>query len=265
MKAAPLIGFVIIGGVAAYAIWRLASAKSAAASTPAGSGTPSPNNVQPLTVIVPAGDSGSTGGASAPIGIGPVDQQQVQAREEANTAIAENNEQVTGFAAGDKGPIPTIPVSFLTTQTNPVTGKEQAVFLRTDNGGVPAAAAFQFGENTVGFIEQVPFGAPSGAQNVIQLSPDQQFGFHQVSGGSGGPLKPGDPGYEQAVASARAKVAAVRAEQGAVETTDAKTGLTTITYTNTGASSKPASSSSEPASSSGLLSFLNVKNPARAK
>ncbi|MEM3160162.1 MAG: hypothetical protein QXJ74_05210 [Nitrososphaera sp.] len=174
------------------------------ASADVGSSTPSPDNVEPLTVLLPPGQGGSTGGSSAPpqpcIDCGG--QGDITKTTDPNAAPAQVTEVNTGFQPVSGQPIPTIPLNFLTTQVNPVTGQEQAVFQRIDDKGVPAAAGFKLPGGGVAFIEQLPQGAASTAPNVVYLSPKASAAAagpgHQATNAFSS--KPGDANYDASVA-----------------------------------------------------------------
>jgi hypothetical protein len=191
-----------IGGAYLYLRSRRTSA------TDVGSSTPSPENIEALTVLLPPGQGGTTGGSSAPPASGGETsggEQQVSTQSDPNAAPARIDEVNTGFQPVSKGqPIPTIPLNFLSTQINPVTGQEQAVFQRIDDKGVPAAAGFKLPGGTA-FIEQLPQGVASTAPNIVYLSPGAtaaSIGQHTAK--SAFSSKPGDPNYNAAVAKASA-------------------------------------------------------------
>lgn len=102
------------------------------------------------------------------------------------------------------------PIQFLRDQKNPVTGETQSIFrlnepsqFRIEN---PVAFAFSTEPYTPGkyrapntFVEILPTGSGSTAINVVESGLSRHPGSVQVSG----TLKPGDPGYDAAVANVR--------------------------------------------------------------
>lgn len=163
--------WIVLGALGIAGAYLYFSRRSQQAA-PIGDSTPTPDNVQDVVFIPPAGEGGSTGGSSAPPSAPTEAGSEALSdpgTEQANTALAENQpqEDIAGFTEQPAAqPIPTIPVNFLTVERNPVTGMEQAIFQRTDNKGVPAAAVFNLPAGKA-FIEQIPAGAASTAPNVI--------------------------------------------------------------------------------------------------
>ncbi len=113
------------------------------------------------------------------------------------------------------------PITFMREEINPLTGKPQRFFrlnepsqLRIQNpvafafSTEPFQGNFQFRTPNT-FVEILPTGSGSTSLNVVESGVSGHPGSTTVSA----PLKPGDPGYEAALAAARQKI-----EQGRTKT-----------------------------------------------
>lgn len=250
MNTALIFGLVAVGGLALWAYFR----RPAAAQTqddilqdaPAvGSGTQDSLTTGAQADATPGitlGDGGIN------VGSGTFDQGLADRTETASEGLATGETLPAGLhpdtfainaAAAPLGLV------FLRDQANPLTGAPQRVFELASPVSDPQASIGGFTYQG-SFIERLPSGAASTAANVIDLG---ELGGHKAIGeGAGMTLKPGDPGYDEAVAYYRAEI--LQSREGSVTVKDSSGNVISTTYPVTKSARSGGSSSSKKDSTS---------------
>lgn len=156
-------------------------------------------------------------------------------------AGSERNSQINDAQANVQTKSQILPgINFVSAGVNPVTSEPQSIFEidpkapldtfktvsgfknekgfagftyivdKPDSKGFPFAYDIEGGKNVgaIGFVELLPTGSGSTAANVIQTG----VSSHPGTVVAPATLKPGDPGYEAALASARARTSQARSE-----------------------------------------------------
>lgn len=203
-----LLMIVALGAVALGVVYF--ALKRAAGGVAVGSG-PAPEDGQ-AKIILTDTTTGAPGSGGFDLSGGGSGEAASTTNKEQNDALATDT-----LVEGGIG-VPIVnqyPIQFLRDQKNPVTGELQSIFrlnepsqFRIEN---PVAFAFSTEPYQPGvyrapntFVEILPTGSGSAAINVVESG----FSRHPGSVQTSGTLKPGDPGYDAAVADVRKLIAA---------------------------------------------------------